>query len=63
MIRRISSVVLLLIIVLSAAAAAVFIYTTPDRIRMRKEMAKETCEKSGGQWVADTGRSMICKRS
>ena len=63
MIRRISIVVLLLVIVLSAGAAAFRVYTAPERIRMRLETARETCVKSGGQWVADTGRSMTCKHS
>jgi hypothetical protein len=50
-------------VMLLATAAALFrVYTAPDRIEKHQLTAKEVCEKSGGQWVVDSGRP-VCFRN
>ena len=47
-----------------AAVSAVFrVATAPDRIRERRDMAREVCLKAGGEWVVGDGRREICKRA
>jgi hypothetical protein len=49
-------------IVIGAAVSALFrVATAPDRIKDRRELAKEVCVKSGGEWVI-AGRGEVCKR-
>jgi len=37
--------------------------TAPDRIRERRDIAKEVCLKSGGAWVMAEDRHEVCKRA
>jgi L-asparagine transporter-like permease len=52
------------LIIIGAAVSAVFrAATLPDRARERRDMAKEVCLKSGGEWVLDKGQREVCKRA
>ena len=52
------------LIIIGAATSAVFrVATAPDRIRERREMAKEVCLKAGGEWVMAENRKELCKRA
>jgi len=52
------------LIIIGAAVSAVFrVATAPERIRERREMAKEVCLKSGGEWVMGDNRREVCKRA
>ena len=52
------------LIIIGAAISAVFrVATAPDRIRERREIAKEVCLKSGGEWVMADNRREVCKRA
>jgi hypothetical protein len=49
-------------IIFGAAVSAMFrVATAPDRHKDRRDLAKEVCVKSGGEWVT-TGRDEVCKR-
>jgi hypothetical protein len=52
------------LIVIGAAVSAVFrVATAPDRIKERRDMAKEVCLKAGGEWVIADDRREVCKRA
>lgn len=53
------------LIIIGAAISAIFrVATAPDRIRERREMAKEVCLKAGGEWVmANNNSREVCKRA
>lgn len=53
---------IVVLIVVGAAVSALFrVATAPDRIKERRNTAKEVCVKSGGEWVS-AGRDELCKR-
>jgi hypothetical protein len=58
---------LVALIIVGAAVSAVFrIATAPERIRERREIAKEACIKAGGEWVManpNRNRAEVCKRA
>jgi hypothetical protein len=55
---------LVTLIIVGAAISAVFrVATAPDRIRERRDTAKEVCLKSGGEWVMGDNRKEVCKRA
>ena len=63
MVLRLTATSIVVPIVVLAASAAMFrIYTAPERIQKRLEMAKEVCFKAGGQWTVDDRSAPICKR-
>lgn len=52
------------LIVIAAAVSAVFrVATAPDRIRERRDIAREVCLKSGGEWVHGENSREVCKRA
>ncbi|MFO1222594.1 MAG: hypothetical protein U1E90_05820 [Burkholderiaceae bacterium] len=52
------------LIIVGAAVSAVFrVATAPDRIRDRRDHAKEVCLKAGGEWVVAEDRREACKRT
>jgi len=52
------------LIVIAAAVSAVFkTVTGPDRYRERRDIAKEVCLKSGGEWVLGENSREVCKRA
>jgi len=52
------------LIIIGAAVSAVFrVATAPDRIRERRDIAREVCLKSGGEWVMAADRREVCKRA
>ena len=52
------------LIIIGAAVSTVFrVATAPDRIRERRDIAKEVCLKSGGEWVMAQDRREVCKRA
>ena len=52
------------LIVIGAAVSGVFrVATAPDRIKERRDMAKEVCLKAGGEWVIADDRREVCKRA
>jgi len=52
------------VIIIGAALSAVFkVATLPDRVRERRDTAKEACLKAGGEWVLAKDRHEICKRA
>jgi len=58
---RIAWTIVALIIVGAAGSAMFRVATAPDRIKERRDTAKEVCVKSGGEWVG-SGRDEVCKR-
>jgi hypothetical protein len=55
---------LVVLIIVGAAVSYVFrVATAPDRIRERREIAKEVCVKSGGEWVLGDNERKVCKRA
>lgn len=60
---RIAWSIVALIIIAAAVSAAFRVATAPDRIRDRRDMAKEVCLKSGGEWVVSEDRREVCKRA
>ena len=55
---------LVAMIIVGAAVSAVFrVATAPERIRERREIAKEACLKAGGEWVMADDRREVCKRA
>ena len=55
---------LVVLIIIGAAVSAVFrVATAPDRIRERREIAKEVCLKAGGEWIRSDDRREVCKRA
>jgi hypothetical protein len=59
---RIAWTIVTLIIVAAAISATFRIVTAPDRIRERRDTAREVCIKSGGEWVM-ASRGEVCKRA
>ena len=59
---RIAWTIVTLIIIAAAMSAAFRIVTAPDRIRERREIAREVCLKAGGEWVM-ASRGEECKRA
>ena len=52
------------LIIIGAAISAIFrVATAPDRIRERRDMAKEVCLKAGGEWVMANNSKEVCKRA
>lgn len=60
---RIAWAIVALIIVGAAVSAVFRVATAPERIRERRDIAKEVCLKSGGEWVVAEGRREVCKRA
>jgi len=60
---RIAWTIVALIVVAAAVSAAFRVATAPDRIRDRRDMAKEVCLKAGGEWVVAEDRREVCKRA
>jgi len=60
---RIAWTIVVLIIVGAAVSAVFRVATAPDRIRERRDIAKEVCLKSGGEWVIADDRREVCKRA
>jgi len=60
---RIAWTIVVLIIVGAAVSAVFRVATAPDRIRERRDIAKEVCLKSGGEWVLADDRREVCKRA
>jgi hypothetical protein len=60
---RIAWTIVALIIIGAAVSAVVRVVTAPDRIRERRDIAKEVCLKSGGEWVKAENRHEVCKRA
>ncbi|HVO07445.1 MAG TPA: hypothetical protein VMT83_11705 [Burkholderiaceae bacterium] len=60
---RIAWSIVALIVIGAAVSAAFRVATAPDRIRERREIAKEVCLKSGGAWVMAEDRHEVCKRA
>jgi hypothetical protein len=60
---RIAWTIVALIVIGAAVSAAFRVATAPDRIRERREIAKEVCLKSGGAWVMVEDRHEVCKRA
>jgi hypothetical protein len=58
---RIAWTIVVLMIVGAAVSALFRVATAPDRIKERRDMAKEVCVKAGGEWVS-SGRDEVCKR-
>lgn len=58
---RIAWAVVALIIIGAAVSAMFRVVTAPDRVRERREIAKQVCVKAGGEWVS-SGRDEVCKR-
>jgi molybdopterin synthase catalytic subunit len=58
---RIAWTIVAMIIVGAAVSAMFRVATAPDRIKERRNIAKEVCVKSGGEWVT-AGRDEVCKR-
>jgi hypothetical protein len=58
---RIAWTIVALIIVGAAVSAMFRVATAPERIKERRDMAREVCVKSGGAWVG-AGRDEGCKR-
>ena len=59
---RIAWTIVALIIVGAAVSAVFRVATAPERIRERRDIAREVCLKSGGEWVVAEGRREACKR-
>jgi hypothetical protein len=60
---RIAWTIVALIIIGAAVSAMFRVATAPDRIKERREIAKEVCVKSGGEWVVVVAeRNEVCKR-
>jgi hypothetical protein len=59
---RIAWTIVALIIVGAAVSAVFRVATAPDRIRERRDTAKEVCLKAGGEWVI-AERKEVCKRA
>jgi len=60
---RIAWTIVTLIIVGAAVSAVFRVATAPDRIRERRDVAKEACQKAGGEWVVAANRREVCKRA
>lgn len=60
---RIAWTIVALIIVGAAVSAVFRVTTAPDRIRERRDMAREVCLRSGGEWVKAADRHEICKKA
>jgi hypothetical protein len=60
---RIAWAIVTLIIVGAAVSAAFRVATAPDRIRERRDIAREACLKAGGEWVLADNRKEVCKRA
>jgi hypothetical protein len=60
---RIAWTIVALIIVGAGVSAVFRVATAPERIRERRDIAKEVCLKSGGEWVVAEGRREVCKRT
>ncbi|MCG3190686.1 MAG: hypothetical protein LKCHEGNO_03475 [Burkholderiaceae bacterium] len=60
---RIAWVIVALIVIGAAVSALFRVTTAPDRIRDRRDMAKEVCLKAGGEWVVAEDRREVCKRT
>ena len=64
---RIAWTIVALIIVGAAVSAVFRVVTVSDRVRERRDMAKEVCLKSGGEWVIpekkDVWKKEVCKRA
>jgi hypothetical protein len=60
---RIAWTIVVLIIVGAAVSAVFRVATAPDRIRERRDIAKEVCLKAGGEWVIADDRREVCKRA
>ena len=61
MVPRVPVVIVVAIIVLATVALVVRVSTAPERIQKRLDTAKAVCHQSGGQWVIDAERNLICK--
>jgi hypothetical protein len=59
---RIAWTIVALIIVGAAVSAVFRVATAPDRIRERRDIAKEVCLKAGGEWVI-AEKKEVCKRA
>jgi hypothetical protein len=59
---RIAWTIVALIIVGAAVSAVFRVATAPDRIRERRDIAKEVCLKAGGEWVIAESKE-VCKRA
>jgi len=60
---RIAWTIVALIIVGAAVSAVFKVVTGPERYRERREIAREVCLKSGGEWVLGDDRKEVCKRA
>ena len=60
---RIAWTIVALIIVGAAVSAVFRVATAPDRIRERRDMAKEVCLKADGEWVIAESKKEVCKRA
>ena len=64
---RIAWTVVALIIVGAAVSAVFWVATAPDRHREWRDIAKDACLKSGGEWVIaeskETWPQRFCKRA
>jgi len=60
---RIAWTIVALIIVGAAVSAVFRVATAPDRIRERRDMAKEVCLKAGGEWVIAESKKEVCNRA
>jgi len=60
---RIAWTIVVLIIVGAAVSAVFRVATAPERIRERRDMAREACLKAGGEWVMADARREVCKRA
>lgn len=58
---RIAWAIVAMVIVGAAVSALFRVATAPDRVKERRNIAKEVCVKAGGEWVV-SGRDEVCKR-
>ena len=60
---RIAWTIVALIIVGGTVSYVFRVATAPDRIRERRDIAKEVCLKAGGEWVIAESKKEVCKRA
>ena len=60
---RIAWTIVTLVIVGAGVSAAFRVATAPERIRERRDIAKQVCLKAGGEWITGANRHEVCKRA